>query len=49
MEHLTFAINVTLDGCIDHRVEIADDETHEYFTGLMDEMEQCCGVGLPTK
>jgi len=37
MGHLTFAINVTLDGCIDHRVGIADDETHEYFTGLMDQ------------
>jgi dihydrofolate reductase len=34
---LTFAINVTLDGCIDHRVGIADDELHDYFTGLMDD------------
>jgi len=33
---LTFAINVTLDGCCDHRVGIADDELHRYFTGLMD-------------
>lgn len=37
MSHLTFAINVTLDGCIDHRVGIADDETHKYFTDLMDQ------------
>ena len=36
---LTFSINVTLDGCIDHRVGIADDETHEFFTRLMDEGE----------
>ena len=34
---LTFSINVTLDGCIDHRVGIADDETHAFFTRLMDE------------
>ena len=33
---LTFALNVTLDGCIDHREGIADDELHDYFTGLMD-------------
>jgi dihydrofolate reductase len=34
---LTFSINVTLDGCVDHREGIADDETHAFFTGLMDE------------
>ena len=33
---LTFGINVTLDGCIDHREGIADDETHAFFTRLMD-------------
>ena len=33
---LTFSLNVTLDGCCDHRVGIADDELHDYFTGLMD-------------
>ena len=33
---LTFAINVTLDGCTDHREGIADDELHDYFTELMD-------------
>jgi hypothetical protein len=33
---LTFALNVTLDGCCDHREGIADDELHHYFTGLMD-------------
>jgi dihydrofolate reductase len=33
---LTFALNVTLDGCQDHRVGIADDEMHDYFTALMD-------------
>ena len=34
---LTFGINVSLDGCCDHRVGIADDELHDYFTQLMDE------------
>lgn len=34
---LTFSINVTLDGCVDHQESIADDETHAHFTRLMDE------------
>jgi hypothetical protein len=29
---LTFGLNVTLDGCYDHREMIADDELHDYFT-----------------
>jgi len=33
---LTFALNVTLDGCCDHREMIADVEMHDYFTQLMD-------------
>jgi len=33
---LTFSINVTLDGCVDHREGIVDDETHTFFTRLMD-------------
>jgi dihydrofolate reductase len=32
---LTFAINVTLDGCQDHREGIADDELLDYFTQLI--------------
>ncbi len=34
---LTFSINVTLDGCVDHQEGIADDETHAFFVRLMDE------------
>ncbi len=34
---LTFGINVTIDGCIDHQEGIADDETHAFFTRLMEE------------
>lgn len=37
MGRLTLSINVTLDGCIDHREGIADDETHAFFTGVMDD------------
>jgi dihydrofolate reductase len=33
---LTFSLNVTLDGCVDHQEGIADDETHAHFTRLMD-------------
>lgn len=36
MGRLTFSLNLTLDGCIDHREGIADDETHTFFTDLMD-------------
>lgn len=35
MGTLTFSINVTLDGCVDHREGIADDESHAFFTRLM--------------
>jgi dihydrofolate reductase len=34
---LTFCLNVTLDGCVDHQEGIANDETHAFFTRLMDE------------
>jgi dihydrofolate reductase len=32
---LTFALNVTLDGCNDHREMIADDDLHDYFADLI--------------
>lgn len=34
---LTFSLNLTLDGCVDHREGIVDDDTHAFFTRLMDE------------
>lgn len=37
MGRLTFIFNLTLDGCVDHQEGIADDETHAFFTRLMDE------------
>jgi dihydrofolate reductase len=35
MRNVIFAINTTLDGCVDHTKQIADEETHEYFTDLL--------------
>src|ERR1700741_5171152 len=39
MRNMIFAINITLDGCVDHTRQVADDETHEYFTGLLREAD----------
>jgi dihydrofolate reductase len=35
MRKVIFGINTTLDGCCDHDKQIADEETHEYFTQLL--------------
>jgi hypothetical protein len=41
---LTFALNVTLDGCCDHREMVADDEMLRYWTRV----KPCSGhLGLP--
>ena len=39
MKNMIFAINTTLDGCCDHTRQVADDETHEYFTDLLREVD----------
>ena len=39
MRNVIFAINITLDGCCDHTKQVADDETHEYFTHLLREVD----------
>ena len=39
MRNVIFAINMTLDGCVDHTKQIADEETHEYFTHLMRDVD----------
>ena len=39
MRNIIFAINITLDGCCDHTKQLADDETHEYFTKLLQEVD----------
>ena len=35
MRNVVFAINITVDGCCGHESAVADDELHEYFTGLL--------------
>jgi dihydrofolate reductase len=39
MRNVIFAINITLDGCCDHTKMIPDEETHEYFTHLMRDVD----------
>jgi dihydrofolate reductase len=39
MRSVIFAINITLDGCCDHTKQVADAETHEYFTDLLREVD----------
>jgi dihydrofolate reductase len=39
MRNVIFAINITLDGCCDHTKQFADDETHEYFTHLLRDVD----------
>ena len=39
MRNVIFSINITLDGCCDHTKQFADDETHEYFTDLLREVD----------
>ena len=39
MRKLIFAINTTLDGCCDHTKQHADEETHEYFTHLLRDVD----------
>ena len=39
MRNLIFAINTTLDGCCDHTKQLADEETHEYFTDLLQNVD----------
>jgi dihydrofolate reductase len=39
MRNVIFAINLTVDGCCDHTKMIGDEETFEYFTRLMREVD----------
>jgi dihydrofolate reductase len=39
MRNVIYAINITLDGCCDHTKMIADEETHEYFTRLLRDVD----------
>lgn len=42
MRKVVFAINISIDGYCGHESAIADDELHEYFTGLLRDS----GVGI---
>ena len=46
---LTFSISVTLDGCVAHREGIADDETHDFFTRLMNDGGAMLWGASPTR
>ncbi len=39
MRNLIFAINITLDGCVDHTKQFVDEEQLEYFTHLTREAD----------
>jgi dihydrofolate reductase len=39
MRNVIFGINLTLDGCCDHTKQFADEEAHEYWTGLLREAD----------
>ena len=39
MRNVIYAINLTLDGCCDHTKFNPDEETHEYFTQLLREVD----------
>lgn len=39
MRNVIYAINVTLDGCVDHTKMNADDELHEYYTRLLRDVD----------
>jgi dihydrofolate reductase len=39
MRKLIFAINITIDGCVDHTKQTADEETLEYFTHLLRDVD----------
>jgi dihydrofolate reductase len=39
MRNVIFAINITLDGCCDHTKLTGSDETFEYFTHLMQDVD----------
>ena len=39
MRKLVFTMNVSLDGVADHRVAVADDELHDFFTHWMEDVD----------
>jgi dihydrofolate reductase len=47
MRNVIYSINLTLDGCCDHTKFNPDEETHEYFTHLLREVD-LLGFGRKT-
>jgi hypothetical protein len=39
MRSMIFAIDITLDGCCDHSKLNADEDVHEYFINLMQDVD----------
>src|SRR6478752_9259732 len=39
MRNVIFGIKITLDGCCDHTTQFADEETDEYWTGVLREAD----------
>ena len=39
MRKLIFAINITINGTADHTEAIADDELHDFFTNMLNDMD----------
>lgn len=39
MRNVIFAINVTMDGCCDHTKVMSDEEVHNYFTRLIQDVD----------
>jgi len=39
MRTVTFGMNISIDGCCDHTVFSPDESLHDYFTGLMDDVD----------
>ena len=47
MRPLRFSLNVTLDGCYDHRVMIADEDLHRHAMESIAAADAKCSVLLP--
>jgi hypothetical protein len=45
MRPLRYSINVTLDGCCDHRLMIADEELHRHAVAIWNEPMPCSLAG----
>jgi len=39
MRNVVFGINITLDGCCDHTTQFTDEDTHEFWTGVLREAD----------